>query len=113
MTSHPTPEHPAIPDDEQDEAAAFSPPPRLRSVAPLDPDTAALLDTHLRAVDMVHIRVLGTDRTAAEPVEAHLLAKGIRVDVSLSEHMIPPPRNRYVFRYQGRTAFLTIAPDLP
>ncbi|MDB6452146.1 hypothetical protein [Falsirhodobacter sp. 20TX0035] len=80
---------------------------------PLDPDTATLIDSHLKAIDTVHIRVLGDDRSASDAVEAHLLARGLGVNVSLSEHMIPPPRNRYVFRYQGRTAFLTIAPDIP
>lgn len=87
--------------------------PQLHRVAPLDPQTAAMIDTHLRAIDTVHIRVLGTDVAAAEPVEAYLLAKGLAVEVSLSDHMIPPPRHRYVFRYQGRMAILTIAPDLP
>lgn len=81
--------------------------------APLDSATAALLDSHLRAIDTVRIRVLGDDPAASVPVEAHLLAKGLGVEVSLADRMIPPPLHRYVFRYQGRTAFLTIAPDLP
>jgi len=82
-------------------------------VTPLDSTTAALLDSHLRAIDTVRIRVLGDDASASRPVEAHLLAKGLGVEVSLAEKMIPPPLHRYVFRYQGRTAFLTIAPELP
>lgn len=88
-------------------------PPDLHRTTPLDHDTAAMIDTHLKAIDTVHIRVLGNDRAASEPVEAHCLSKGLGVEVSLSEKMIPPPLHRYVFRYQGRTAYLTIAPDLP
>lgn len=112
MTPHPTPEHPATSDETQGRVVTFPPAPELRRTAPLDADTAAMMDTHLRAIDTVRIRVLGEDRSASEPVEAHLLARGLGVEVSLSERMIPPPRNRYVFRYQGRTAFLTIAPDI-
>ncbi len=99
------------PDNVHDNAA-FDPAPDLARIPPLDPKTAALIDTHVRAIDTVHIRVLGEDPAASAPVERHLLAKGMGVQVSLSEHMIPPPRSRYVFRYQGRTAFLTIAPEL-
>lgn len=113
MTSHPTPEHPAHSDMTEDTGPAFAPAPALRRTEPLDHDTAAMIDTHLRAIDTVRIRVLGDDPSASEPVQAHLLARGLGVEVSLSEHMIPPPRSRYVFRYQGRTAFLTIAPDVP
>lgn len=103
MTAHPK----TIP-----QPADFSPAPDLTRAPPLDDGTATLIDRHLRAIDRVHIRVLGEDRAASQPVEQHLRAKGLGVEVSLSERMIPPPRSRYVFRYQGRTAFLTIAPEL-
>ncbi|QUS36719.1 hypothetical protein [Falsirhodobacter algicola] len=100
--------------DHPPEIPAATPTSDLPQPAPtLDRETAAMIDTHLRAVDIVRIRVLGDDPAASAPVEAHILAKGLGVEVSLSERMIPPPRNRYVFRYQGRTAILTIAPDMP
>lgn len=105
MNSDQMPEAPAPPDASRT--------PQAHRPSPLDPKTAAMLDGHLRAIDTVRIRVLGDDPSAAIPVEAHLLAKGLGVEISLADKMIPPPLHRYVFRYEGRTAFLTIAPELP
>ncbi|WP_128253505.1 hypothetical protein [Falsirhodobacter deserti] len=113
MKTHSMPEVPAQSDDMQGTFVNFAPAPDLQRISPLDAETAKMLDTHLRAIDTVRIRVLGDDRSVCEAVEAHILSRGMGVEVSLSEQMIPPPRNRYVFRYDGRMAILTIAPDLP
>ncbi|WP_045391309.1 hypothetical protein [Falsirhodobacter sp. alg1] len=104
---------PSAPEDVlHDGRTVFQPAPELNRPAPLDATAASLLDTHLRAIDTVRIRVLGNDLSPSASVQDYLLAKGISVEVSLAEQMIPPPRSRYVFRYEGRTAFLTIAPDI-
>lgn len=80
---------------------------------PLPPEVASQIEAQLRGIDAVNIRVLGDDPSAGRDIAAHLAAKGFAVDVTMAERMIPPPLSRHVFRFQGRTAILTVAPDLP
>lgn len=109
---------PETPADADSETPAFEPAPELkREVAeptqPLSPEAASQIEGQLRGIDSVRIRVLGDNAAPGRDVAAHLLAKGFAVDVTLAERMMPPPLTRHVFRFQGRTAILTIAPDLP
>ncbi|WP_136683787.1 hypothetical protein [Falsirhodobacter xinxiangensis] len=80
---------------------------------PLPPEVASQIEGQLRGIDSVNVRVLGDDPSAGHDIAAHLAAKGFAVDVTLAERMIPHPLSRHVFRFQGRTAILTVAPDLP
>ena len=96
--------------------AEFQPAPdltRAPPAEPLSPAVAAQIEAQLRGIDSVQVRVLGDDPSPGRDVAAHLVAKGYKVDISMAERMMPPPLHRHVFRFQGRRAILTIAPDLP
>lgn len=102
--------------DQNQPEQAFDAAPDLRRelpANPLPPEAAGQIEAQLRGIDAVNVRVLGDDPTAGHDVAAHLANKGYAVEVTMAERMVPPPLSRHVFRFQGRTAILTIAPDLP
>lgn len=107
---------PEIPVESGSETPLFDPAPQLGrapEISPLPPEAAVQIEAQLRGIDAVTVRVLGDDPAAGHDVAAHLAAKGFSVDVTMAEQMVPPPLSRHVFRFQGRRAILTIAPDLP
>lgn len=96
---------------EFDPAPDLKRPARFEGAEPLSPETASLIEGHLRGVDSVHVRVIGDDPGEGRNIAAHLLAKGFAVELTTGERMVPYPLSRHVFRYDGRTALLTLAPD--
>ncbi|NUB43999.1 hypothetical protein GEU84_006375 [Fertoebacter nigrum] len=77
----------------------------------LDEVAAAYLLAQLRGIRSVTLRLLGENPHALPEVTAFLEAEGFDVVSAPLERMIPPPSRRFVFRYHGQAATVTIAPD--
>lgn len=77
----------------------------------LDEVSAAHLLAQLRGIRSVTVRLLGENPHAVPEVMAFLAAEGYEVATAPLERMIPPPSRRFVFRYHGQAATVTIAPD--
>lgn len=71
---------------------------------------ALVLRHGLRGVDAVEVRQVGPHPSAGAEVVAFLEAEGLDVSFRQLEHMVPPPSRRFVFRYTGKRAELTVAP---
>lgn len=77
----------------------------------LDEASAAHLLAQLRGISSVTVRLLGENPHALPEVTAFLEAEGFAVATAPIQQMIPPPSRRFVFRYHGQAATVTIAPD--
>src|SRR5690606_18847527 len=73
---------------------------------------AELLRRGLRGVQSVEVRQFGGPSTAADEIAAFLELEGVQSTVTRIKLMAPPPLRRFVFRYSGTSAVLTIAPEL-
>lgn len=66
----------------------------------------------LRGIAAVEVRQIGGPRTVGLEVLKWLQAEGLEVQFRELERMTPPPLRRIAFRFQGRQAILTLAPEL-
>ena len=78
----------------------------------LDEVSAAHLLAQLRGIQTVTVRLLGDNAHAGPEVVAFLAASGFEVTSETLQRMVPPPSRRFVFRYKGPAATVTIAPYL-
>lgn len=65
----------------------------------------------LRGVQIVDVRQIGPDDSAGAEVVAFLQAEGLETSLRQIERMVPPQLRRFVFRYSGNRAELTVAPS--
>ncbi|MFT4151241.1 MAG: hypothetical protein QM656_13665 [Paracoccaceae bacterium] len=75
-------------------------------------EDAVALRHGLRGIQSVLVRQVGLHDTAGAEVVAFLEAEGLEVSFRQLDHMIPPPLRRFVFRYAGGQAELTVAPGV-
>lgn len=85
-----------------------SPPP----FAFLSLEAAEELRKGLRGIKTVEIRQIGGAASAGEEVASFLQLQGVVTTLTRIALMAPPPLRRYVFRYQGTSAVLTLAPEV-
>lgn len=71
------------------------------------------LQSRLRGIDQVRVRLLGPDRVTALEVVTFLAQAGFEVEFETLDHMVPAPVRRFVLQFKGRTATLTLAPHVP
>lgn len=90
-----------------------NPPTPAVKPAELDEATAKLLTTHLKGISSVTLRVVGKDPRSAAGIVHFLQGRSILVDVTLLEHIVPPPLRRFSFQYAGRSAVVTFSAEAP
>lgn len=66
----------------------------------------------LRGITSVELRQIGGTRAIGHEVLKWLQAEGLEVQFRTLERMTPPPLRRIAFRFQGRQAILTLAPEI-
>ena len=75
-------------------------------------EDAEVLRRGLRGVQSVEVRQFGGPPSAADEIAAFLELEGVASTTKQIKLMAPPPLRRFVFRYTGTNAVLTVAPDL-
>lgn len=90
-----------------------TPPPEPETTQVFDGEARRQLQTRLRGIDHVRVRLLGPDRATALEVVTFLAEAGFEVEFETLEHMIPVPVRRFVLQFKGRAATLTLAPHVP
>ena len=83
-----------------------------RPLAFLTLQDALVLRHGLRGIHEVDVRLIGPHPSAGVEVVAFLNAEGMATTFRQLERMIPPPARRFVFRYSGGRAEVTISPDI-
>ncbi|MEI4486198.1 hypothetical protein V8J36_08335 [Frigidibacter sp. MR17.14] len=78
----------------------------------LDPAAETFLLGRLNGISDVNVRVLGGDPIAGPEVIDFLRDAGFMVTSEVVERMVPPPLTRFALRYAGRSATLTVAPEV-
>ncbi len=73
-------------------------------------DDALILRQGLRGVQIVDVRQIGDHPSAGPEVVAFLEAEGLEASFRTIGRMVPPPLRRFVFRYSGNRAELTVTP---
>lgn len=94
--------------------ADLPPLPQTPAAAPLflTLEDAEILRRGLRGVQSVEVRQFGGPASAADEIAAFLELEGVQSTTTRIKLMAPPPLRRFVFRYSGTSAVLTIAPEL-
>ncbi len=73
---------------------------------------AFVLRHGLRGIRVVDVRLVGPHPVAGAEIAAFLEAEGMEVSLRQIDRLMPPPLRRYVFRYSGNRAEITVAPEV-
>lgn len=80
--------------------------------AALDDGALITLARHLRGMETAKIRFLGDAPETEAAIISAIMALGISVESAHIANVAPAPQRRFSFRYEGRTAIVTVALDV-
>ncbi|MEI4472650.1 hypothetical protein [Frigidibacter sp. MR17.24] len=84
----------------------------VREAMFLDAEAERFLLARLNGISDVNVRVMGGDPVAGPEVVDFLRSAGFMVTSESVERMVPPPLTRFALRFAGRSATLTVAPEV-